>query len=64
MDNQPDHYRDFVDLTDELYRYCTLTEKLRVYVQHKPGSVVPLLEQLIREKEENEKQHDQHPSSN
>lgn len=61
MDNQPDHYRDFVDLTDELYRYCTLTEKLRVYVQHRPGAVVPLLEQLIRERQEDATKQD--PSS-
>lgn len=43
----PDYYADFVRLTDRLYPHCTLTEKLRAYVQHKPGAVVPFLEQLI-----------------
>lgn len=44
-----DHYQNFRKLTDEQYPFCTLAEKLAVYVQHRPGSVVPFLEQLIRE---------------
>jgi len=54
--NSMDYYTDFKKLAAERYPHCTLTEQLVAYVQHKPGAVVPFLEQLIREKE---KQHEQ-----
>jgi hypothetical protein len=50
------YYTDFKKLASERYPHCTLTEQLVAYVQHKPGAIVPFLEQLIREKE---KQHEQ-----
>lgn len=57
-----DIYQDFLKFTGPKspYRYCTLTEKLQVFVQHRPGSVVAFLKELICELHpEQEKQDDQ-----
>jgi hypothetical protein len=43
------YYQDFQDLTDELYPECTTEQKLGVYIQHRPGAVVPFLLELILE---------------
>lgn len=62
-----DQYKAFRDLVEDQYRYCTLTEQLGVYVQHRPGSVVPFLEQLIRELHPEDcqeaEQHEQDPGT-
>lgn len=42
-------YKDFVLLTNLLYTHCTLEEKMAVYVQHKPASVVPFLVELVEQ---------------
>ncbi len=43
------YYVDFVVLTSDQYKHCTLEEKLAVYVQHRPVCVVPFLLELIGE---------------
>lgn len=44
-------YAAFIVLTDERYEHCTLLEKMSVYVQHVPASIVPFLVEMIDEVE-------------
>ena len=44
-------HQDFTAFSDERYPDCTLTQKLEVYLQHHPRRAVPLLEELLGDKD-------------
>jgi hypothetical protein len=56
-------YSKFRKLTDKLYPYCTTEQKLGLYIQHRPGAVVPLLLEMVLELHPEKNHEQQDPKS-
>lgn len=41
------NYDHFKELTDDLYTYCTIEQKLGLYIQHHPNRAVGFLLELL-----------------